>query len=214
VVVVDDHPVVLKGLSSCLKQVKHILIVGAATNGQQALQLVKELIPDLVILDIEMPIVDGLTVADIIAKENAGIKVLALSAYTNSGYVKRVVESGARGYILKQEPARAIINAIETIHAGGTWFSQNVIKPALSQLASGTLKNPGLSKISDREREVLIAIAEGFGTKAIASRLGLSVRTIETHRAQLRLKLKIHDIAGLTKFAVAEALVKLHKVTS
>lgn len=211
-ILADDHPVVRKGLSSCLAQFKHILIVAEANNGQDALRKAKELTPDLVLMDIDMPLLNGLTAADMLRKENPAIKVLILSMHNDSDCVMRILQSGARGYVLKQAPTDELIKAIETIHAGDTYFSQDVAKLALDQFVRGPGQGPHPGQVSAREREVLVAIAEGLSNKEIACRLGVGVRTIETHRERIMRKLNIHSVAGLTKFAIAKGLVPLQKL--
>ena len=209
VLLADDHPVVRKGLSSCLAQAQHLQIVGEARDGQEVLRKAKELQPDLVLMDIDMPLLNGLTAADLLRKENPQTKVLILSMHGDSEIVMRILQSGARGYILKQAPTEELINAIETVHAGETYFSQDVARVALNQFVRGPGEGPHTGQISAREREVLIAIAEGLSNKEIACRLGVGVRTVETHRERIMRKLNIHSIAGLTKFAISKGLVPL-----
>jgi two-component system nitrate/nitrite response regulator NarL len=211
VLLADDHPVVRKGLGSCLAHAEQVVIVGEATDGQEALRKVKELAPDLVLMDIEMPLLNGLTAADILRKENPAVKVLLLSMHNDSDFVIRILQSGARGYILKQAPTEELIKAIEMIHAGETYFSQDVARLALNQFVRGQGDGPHAGQISAREREVLIAIAEGLSNKEIACRLGVGVRTVETHRERIMRKLNIHSIAGLTRFAIAKGLIPLQK---
>jgi DNA-binding NarL/FixJ family response regulator len=211
VLLADDHPVVRKGLSSCLAQAQNVAIVGEATDGQEALRKARELVPDVVLMDIEMPMLNGLTAADILRKEKPGIKVLLLSMHNDSDFVMRILQSGARGYILKQAPTEELLKAIETINAGETYFSQDVARLALNQFVRGQGDGPHAGQVSAREREVLIAIAEGLSNKEIACRLGVGVRTIETHRERIMRKLNIHSIAGLTRFAIAKGLVPLQR---
>jgi two-component system, NarL family, nitrate/nitrite response regulator NarL len=211
VILADDHPVVRKGLSSCLAQFEHIVIVAEATDGQDALRKARQLVPDLVLMDIDMPLLNGLTAADMLRKEHPEVKVLILSMHNDSDFVMRILQSGARGYILKQAPTDELIKAIETIHTGNTYFSQDVARLALNQFVRGPGEGPHPGQISAREREVLIAIAEGLSNKEIACRLGVGVRTVETHRERIMRKLNIHSIAGLTKFAISKNLVPLQK---
>jgi two-component system nitrate/nitrite response regulator NarL len=131
--------------------------------------------------------------------------------HNDSEYVTRILQSGARGYVLKQAPTEELIKAIETIHAGNTYFSQDMARLALNQFVRGHGEAPHTGQISAREREVLIAIAEGLSNKEIACRLGVGVRTIETHRERIMRKLNIHSIAGLTRFAIAKGLTPLQK---
>jgi DNA-binding NarL/FixJ family response regulator len=208
---VDDHPVVRKGLHSCLAQYEHIAIVGEAADGEDALRKVRGLAPDLVLMDIDMPRMNGLTAADILRKENPKVKVLILSMHSDSDYVMRILHSGARGYVLKQAPTDELIKAIETVSAGETCFSSDVARLALNQFVRGDGTGPDSGQVSHREREVLIAIAEGLSNKEIACRLGVGVRTIETHRERIMRKLDIHSVAGLTKFAISKGLVPLQR---
>jgi DNA-binding NarL/FixJ family response regulator len=211
VLLADDHPVVRKGLASCLAAAPHVAIVGEATNGQDVIRKARELTPDLILMDIDMPLLNGLTAADLLRKEQPGVKVLILSMHNDSDYVVRILQSGARGFILKQAPTEELLKAIETIHAGETYFSQDVARLALNQFVRGPLDGPQTNQISAREREVLIAIAEGLSNKEIACRLGVGVRTVETHRERIMRKLNIHSIAGLTKFAIAKGLLPLQR---
>lgn len=211
VLLADDHPVVRKGLSSCLAQAQQLVIVGEASNGQEALRKAKELVPDVVLMDIDMPMLNGLTAADILRKENPFIKVLILSMHNDSDYVMRILQSGARGYILKEAPTEELVKAIEIIYSGETYFSQDVARLALNQFVRGPGEGPHTGQVSAREREVLIAIAEGLSNKEIACRLGVGVRTVETHRERIMRKLNIHSIAGLTRFAIAKGLIPLQR---
>lgn len=211
VLVADDHPVVRKGLSSCLAEASNLTIVGEAFDGQDALRKARQLVPDVVLMDIDMPFLNGLTAADILRKEDPSIKVLILSMHNDSDYVMRILQSGARGYILKQAPTEDLLKAIRSIHAGETFFSPDVARLALNQFVRGPGEGPHTGQVSAREREVLIAIAEGLSNKEIACRLGVGVRTVETHRERIMRKLNIHSIAGLTKFAIAKNLIPLQR---
>ncbi len=211
VLVADDHPVVRKGLSSCLAEASNVTIVGEAFDGQDALRKAKQLVPDVVLMDIDMPLLNGLTAADILRKENPSIKVLILSMHNDADYVMRILQSGARGYVLKQAPTDDLLKAIQSIHDGETFFSPDVARLALNQFVRGPGEGPHTGQVSAREREVLIAIAEGLSNKEIACRLGVGVRTVETHRERIMRKLNIHSIAGLTKFAIAKNLIPLQR---
>src|SRR5260370_4840129 len=142
VILADDHPVVRKGLSSCLSQYEHITIVGEAADGQDVLRKAKALAPDMVLMDIDMPLLNGLSAAEILRKENPGIKVLILSMLNDSDYVLRVLQSGACGYVLKHAPTDELVKAIDTIQAGQTHFSQDVARLALNQFVLGSGHGP------------------------------------------------------------------------
>jgi DNA-binding NarL/FixJ family response regulator len=206
----DDHPVVRKGISSCLAKHPRIQVVGEAADGSEALAKAKALMPDLILMDIDMPLMNGLAVTEVLRRELPEIKVLILSMYGNKDYVVRIIQSGARGYVLKEAPTEELINAIETVHGGDVFFSSEVAKVALDQFVRGNNDDDPMSILSSREREVLTFIAEGMSNKEIAIQLGVGVRTIETHRERIMRKLDIHSIAGLTKYAVLQGLVKLH----
>jgi two-component system nitrate/nitrite response regulator NarL len=211
ILLVDDHPVVRKGLSSYLSNYGQVSIIGEASDGQEALRKARELSPDLVLMDIDMPRMNGLTAADTLRKENPKIKVLVLSMYSDTDNVLRILQSGARGFVLKQAPTDDLIKAIESINSGETFFSPDVARVAINQFVRGGREGAQSGQVSNREREVLVAIAEGLSNKEIACRLGVGVRTIETHRERIMRKLNIHSVAGLTKFAIAKGLIPLQK---
>lgn len=210
VLLADDHPVVRKGIRSCLSHRDNMEVVGEAGTGQEALVLARQLVPDLVLMDIDMPGMSGLAVTETLARELAQVRVLILSMYDHSEYVMRILQSGARGYILKEASTEDLIRAIETVNSGESFFSPEFAKVALNQFVqAGGDPNPG--QLTDREREVLIHIAEGLSNKEIASVLNLGVRTVETHRERIMRKLDIHSVAGLTKFAISKGLITLQE---
>ena len=209
VLIVDDHPVVRKGLLSCLSTKEHIKVVGEAIDGNDAIRKVKELSPDIVLMDVQMPQMDGLAVTEALRKQAPQVKVLILSMQSNRESVLRIIKAGARGYVLKDAPTEELVRAIETVKSGEAFFSQPVAQIALNQYVSDTDENKPIAKLSEREREVLGLIAEGKSNKEIAMHLGIGVRTIETHRERIMRKLDIHSVAGLTKFAIANGIVSL-----
>lgn len=209
ILIVDDHPVVRKGIVSCLTQVPRFQIIGEAANGNEALNKARELQPDLILMDLDLPEKSGLVATETIRKDMPNIKVLILSMHTNTDYVLRIVQSGASGYVLKGGATEDLIRAIESVIAGEAFFSPEVARTALNQFVRGNSGVGSLSVLTSREREVLIHIASGLSNKEIASQLGVGVRTIETHRERIMKKLNIHSVAGLTKFAIAQGLVSL-----
>jgi DNA-binding NarL/FixJ family response regulator len=204
----DDHPVVRKGIRSCLSRNSNLDIVGEASNGQETLSKAKELNPDLILMDIDMPKMSGLAVTEVLRKEKPEVKVLILSMHDNTEYVMRILQSGARGYVLKEASPEELVQAIETVNAGESFFSPDVARVALNQFVQGNGKTPE-NLLTGREEEVLVQIAEGLSNKEIASRLDVGVRTVETHRERIMRKLEIHSVAGLTKYAIAKGLIHM-----
>src|SRR5262245_17432112 len=211
VLIVDDHPVVRKGLLSCLAAKENLKIVGEAANGNEAVKQVKEHQPDIVLMDISMPEIKGLADTETLRKEAPQAKVLILSMQSNRVSVLRIIKAGARGYVLKDAPTDELVSAIEMVHAGEAYFSGPVAKIALNQYVADADESRPVAKLSDREREVLALIAEGKSNKEIAMHLGIGVRTTETHRERIMRKLDIHSVAGLTKFAIANGISSLEE---
>jgi two-component system nitrate/nitrite response regulator NarL len=213
VLVADDHPVVRRGMSSCLARHEHLAIVGEAADGLEAVAKAKELLPDVLLLDIEMPGMSGLNVSEVLRKDLPQVKVLVLSMYQRAEYLLRILQSGARGYVLKDAPTEELVKAIETVNAGESYFSPEIARLALNHFVQGNGEGPDLAALTNREREVLALIAEGLSNKEIATRLDVGVRTVETHRERIMRKLDIHSIAGLTRFAIAKGLITLRETS-
>ena len=209
VLLVDDHPVVIYGISSCLSRYENVKVIGFATNGEDAVRQARELSPDVVVLDINMPQMGGFEALNRLQSEVPGVKVLVLTFYDSPEYLLRMLRSGARGYLLKNAPAEDLLLAIETVYAGDAFFSSQISQGALKRIALGNGESPQAGDLSNREQEILLAISDGLSNKEIASRLGIAVRTVETHRERMMRKLGIHTIAGLTQFAVKAGLVSL-----
>jgi two-component system, NarL family, nitrate/nitrite response regulator NarL len=210
ILLVDDHPVVRKGIASCLAQHDHIQILGEAADGREALRKAREMIPDIMLMDIDMPHMNGLAVTDLLRKELPKVKVLILSMHSNTDYILRIIQSGARGYVLKDAGTEELLRAIESINNGEAFFSPEIARAALNQYVKGSgTVNTQVAQLTNREREVLVHIADGLSNKEIASQLGVGVRTVETHRERIMRKLNIHSVAGLTKFAISQGLVSL-----
>ena len=209
ILVADDHPVVRRGLQTCLARQPRLKIVGEAADGDEALRKARELLPHVVLMDISMPGMNGLAVTEVLRKEAPQIKVLVLSVHNNKEYIFRVIQAGAHGYVSKEAPPEELVRAIETLHAGEPFFSEDIARAALSEFVTSGGKKEPFAQLTIREREVLVQIAEGKSNKEIADRLGIGVRTIETHRERIMRRLNIHSVAGLTKYAIANGLVSL-----
>jgi len=200
---------VRRGIVACLGRHKNLEIVGEAADGQEALSKARELVPDVLLTDLDMPYLTGLAVTETLRKELPDIKVLILSGHTNPESMLRCARAGARGYVLKHASPDEFAQAIEAVNAGQCHFSNEIVRSALNYLVRDNGPGPSPTILSNREREVLGHIAEGLGNKEIAHRLNISTRTVETHRERLMRKLDIHSIAGLTRFAIAEGLATL-----
>ncbi len=209
VLVADDHPVVRKGLQSCLAKHEKLKIIGEATTGEEAVQKALELKPDVVLMDISMPGMTGLAATEKLREQAPQIKVVVLSIHNNREYIFRIIQAGAHGYVSKEASPDELLRAINAVCAGGTCFSPEIAQAALQQFVQNGGKKEPFAQLTSREREVLVLIAEGQSNKEIANKLGIGVRTIETHRERIMRRLDIHSVAGLTKFAIANGLVAL-----
>ena len=209
VLVADDHPVVRKGLQTCLAQQKNFKVVGEAVDGGEALRMARELSPDVVLMDISMPGMNGLAVTEVLRREAPAMKVLILSVHSNKEYIFRIIQAGAHGYVSKEAPPAELLRAIESVYEGEPHFSEDIRRDALNQFVIGGGKKPRFAQLTGRELEVLSLIADGQSNKEIADRLNIGVRTIETHRERIMRRLDIHSVAGLTRYAVATGLISL-----
>src|SRR5882724_483166 len=165
---VDDHPVVRRGISSCLARQERFAIVGEAADGLEAVRKAKELLPDIILMDIDMPLMNGLAATELLRRELPNVKVLILSMHSNTDYVLRIIQSGARGYVLKEAPLEELVRAIETVQSGDAYFSPDVARVALNKFVQTGNRAQDEMPLTNREREVLTFIADGFSNKEIA----------------------------------------------
>jgi len=212
VLLAEDHVVVRQGLRSLLSAERDIEVVGEADNGRQAVKMAMDLHPDVVVMDIAMPMLNGLEATCQIVGDGIPTKVLILSSYADDEYVHRLTEAGASGYLIKQEAASELIKAVREIAKGNAYFSPSILSRLLGlyreSYDKGRLPGRRNEHLSSRELEVLQMVAEGHVNKQIAATLNLSIKTIEKHRQQLMDKLNIHEIAGLTRYAIAHGVVE------
>jgi len=212
VLLADDHTVVRQGLRALLEAEEDIRVVGEAENGRQAVLLAKQLQPDVVILDVAMPLLNGLEANRQLAREVPRTKVLILSSYDDDEYVHQLTEEGAVGYLLKQTAAQDLVKAIRETEKGNAFFSPSISKRLLEQcreaFGRGGPAKKRNNRLTSRESEVLQLIAEGQANKQIAHELDISIKTVEKHRQQVMNKLNIHDIAGLTRHAIATGIIE------
>lgn len=213
ILLADDHTVVRQGLRALLDAEEDIEIVGEAENGRQALQLVKKLLPDVVVMDIAMPVLNGVEATRQITRYVPNVKVLVLSTYSNDEYVEQLTEAGAAGYLVKQTAANDLLKAIREAFKGNAFFSPAIAKRLRDQCrqtfaAGGQPVKRRSDYLTTREAEVLQLIAEGRANKQIAAELCISIKTVEKHRQQVMNKLGIHDVAGLTRHAIAKGIIE------
>jgi DNA-binding NarL/FixJ family response regulator len=211
VLLVDDHAVVRQGLRALLEAEGDIRVVGEAENGRQAVALTKKALPDVVLMDLAMPGLNGLEATRQIVRNVASAKVLVLTSYGDEDYVTQLLEAGASGYLVKQTAAADLLKAIREVR-GGTPFFSPIIARRLGQQSRAALLDgdptPRTARLTSRETEVLQLVAEGLANKQIAAELSISIKTVEKHRQQAMNKLNIHDIAGLTRYAISRGWVE------
>jgi DNA-binding NarL/FixJ family response regulator len=215
-VVADDHTIVRRGLVSLLSLNERMEVVGEADDGRVAVELAAQLQPDLVLMDISMPALNGLEATRQIKKQFPKVKVLILTAHDNEEYVREVVHSGASGYLLKNSAAEDLYNAILSIHSGHAFFSPSVSKILVDDYVKSTTPDGGRTsaprldpRLTAREREVLQLVAEGETHQRIAEILHISVRTVDTHCNNIMKKLDIHDTASLVTYAIKNGILIL-----
>jgi DNA-binding NarL/FixJ family response regulator len=212
VLLAEDHMIVREGLRKMLEFEDDLEIVAEAEDGRKAVALVKKFKPDVVLMDIAMPRLNGLEATRQLHKESPATKVIMLSAHSDDAYVKNATESGAVGFLLKQTSAQDVCHAIREVQKGKTFFNPSISKQLhrLNPLLSGsaTRFSKKAADLTSREMEVLQLIAEGKANKQTASELGIGVKTVEKHREHLMEKLDIHDTAGLTRYAISAGIIE------
>jgi DNA-binding NarL/FixJ family response regulator len=209
VLVVDDHVLVRAGIRSLLEALHDVAVVAEAGDGLSALDAIARESPDVVVADVAMPGLNGIELIERLAVEQPGIRVLLVSAHASEEYVLRALRAGGAGYVLKDASPAELEQAIRAVAAGGKYLSpamsRHVVDAYLERVTDDASAGP---RLSPRQRQVLQMIAEGRSTKEIAAALSLSVKTVETHRAQLMERLDIHDVAGLVRYAIRVGLVR------
>ncbi|MBI5075219.1 MAG: response regulator transcription factor [Nitrospirae bacterium] len=211
VLLADDHKIVRDGLRTLLEKHADITVLGEAEDGREALQLARKLSPDIVVMDIAMPELNGIEATRQILAERPDIRIVALSMHSDKRFVSEMLKAGASAYLLKDCAFEELITAIRTIMKGKIYLSPGIAGVVLADyIRSDRKSEPSVfSQLSDREREVLQLMAEGRTTKQVAAHLNVSIKTVETHRTNIMTKLDIHSIAELTKYAIREGLTSL-----
>lgn len=211
VLLVDDHTVVRQGLKALLKSEEDIEVIGEAENGRQAVMMAKKTPPDVVVMDVAMPLMNGLEATRQILRSAPNTKVLVLTSYGDDECVAQLMQAGASGYLIKQTAANDLLKAIREVQRGNAFFSPSIAKRLRDQCRASFTSGQSARKtgeLTSRESEVLQLIAEGFSNKQIAAELTISIKTVEKHRQQVMNKLHIHDIAGLTRYAISKGMIE------
>jgi len=212
VLLADDHMIVREGLRALLEAEGDIEVVGEAQTGRQAIQLAKRLRPSVVVMDIAMPLLNGLEATRRILKAVSNTRVLILSAHGDDEYIRQAIMLGAAGYLIKQTSADLLSRAIREVQKGNTFFSPSIANRLHSLSVESPDGRPVLktrnTALTSRELEVLQLVAEGKANKQVARELGISIKTVEKHRQHLMSKLDLHDTAGLTRYAISAGIIE------
>jgi DNA-binding NarL/FixJ family response regulator len=208
ILIADDHGVVAEGLKHLIEAQADMRVVAIAADGREAVRVAREAQPDVVLMDLSMPELNGADAARAILERDPKCRVIVLSMYSDREYVRRALRAGAAGYVVKRSAAKEVVEAIRAVFGGGRYLSPRVADVVIEDYADDKAADP-LSRLSAREREVLQLLAEGRTGAEIAQRLSLSQKTVETYRARLVEKLGIRDVAGLVRFAIQRGLVSL-----
>jgi len=210
ILIADDHGIVRAGLKLLLDRVPDMEVVGEAAEGREAVRLAGEVHPDIVIMDIGMPLLNGLDAASQIVRENERVGIIVLSMHTDESYILRALNAGAKGYLLKDHADEDLERAIRSVASGKPFFSPSIAQALLEEYV-GLMRQRGLQDsydlLTEREREVLQLLAEGKSNKEVAGVLNVSPYTIETHRTNLMQKLNLHNTAEIVLYAVRKAII-------
>jgi two-component system response regulator NreC len=213
IIITDDHQLILDGLRSIITGESDLQLLAEANNGQQALSLCESLQPDLVLMDIDMPVMNGLEATTQIKKKFPSVRVMVLTMHDEAALVKRIMEIGADGYMLKNADQEELLSAIRKVAGGEKHYSEKVLnalkegKTDSSQFSLRPTDAVLLSTLTEREVEILRLLAEGLSNKEIGDKIFISHRTVDTHRTNLMKKLDVHNVAGLIRFAIRNGLI-------
>jgi DNA-binding NarL/FixJ family response regulator len=208
ILVAEDHHLVRAGICSLLRNIAGAEVVAEAANGREALEMIRTQHPDIVLMDIAMPELNGLEATRRVTREFPGIRVIILSMHTSEEYVMQALHVGASGYLLKTAEAAELELAVRAVAKGEVYLSPPVSKHVVAEYLQRTTAVRPADVLTSRHREILQLIAEGHSTKEIAAKLNISVKTVESHRAQLMERLKIHDVPGLVRYAIRIGLIE------
>lgn len=207
---VDDHQLILDGLKSTFSEFSEINIIGEASNGEQAIKIVETVKVNLIVMDVDMPVMNGMEATILLKKNHPEIKIIILTMHDEPSLVKRIMEIGADGFMLKNADVEEFLKCVQTVIGGQSYFNEEILNSKSSSLSSAFNLKPSdallMSQLTEREIEILSLIAEGLSNKEIGDKIFISHRTVDTHRTNLMRKLDIHNIAGLIRFAIRNGL--------
>jgi two-component system response regulator NreC len=208
ILLVDDHQIIIDGLKSLLKNSEEIIVAGEANNGRDALRLLELADIDVMLIDIDMPVMNGIDTLKEIRRRGKEVKVIILSMHQEAGMIKSLMNLGANGYLLKSSSQEEVIDAIQKVATGKSYFSAEVTYSLLNKDQNMYRdSSPQIELLTDRESEIVQLIAEGFSNKEIGNKLFISHRTVDTHRTNIMKKLNVSNIAGLISYAIKNGIV-------
>lgn len=211
VAIVDDHKMFRDGVTAILNDYKDVTVVWSASNTQETLAAIEKEVPDVILMDITLGEESGITLTKVLLEDNSNLKILAISMHQEDTYIVKILELGAKGYLLKDSGGEEMLNAINTVHNGGTYYSNHVSQVLIGHITKGTSPKDKSKAIplTKREQEILTLIAQEYSNPEIAKELFISIRTVDTHRRNLLDKLQAKNTAGLVKHAIKFGLIEV-----
>lgn len=209
IIIADDHQMVTEGLKSLLESDATMKVIATAPNGYELIRMVELVLPDIVLMDIDMPVMNGIEALSAIRKQFPGLKVIVLTMHEEKALVKKMTELGAKGFLFKNSDKVELVNAIKIVNSGGSYFTAALTSKLLESYQTGSpASTHSVLILTDREIEILKLIAAGFSNKEIGDKLYISHRTVDTHRTNLMKKLEVSNIAGLIRFAIKNGYIQ------
>jgi len=215
IIVAEDHALLREGLTSLLRGNEEINVVAEACNGEEAIKYAEQYSPDIILMDLNMPIVSGIDALKKILQINSTIKIIAVTAHESEEYVRSTLEAGAKGYVLKDDTHKDLLQAIQAVSKGNIYLSPGIrekIVQSYIQAPQGSADNsssPDKPQLTKREKEITLLIANGLTNREIGIKLSISLKTVEKHRANLMKKLKLHNASAITKYAIENNLISV-----